>query len=89
MNDQFDELTKGLVQSVTRRGALKKFGLGLAGVVLASVGLANKVEAGNGSAKKACGHCKYPYTCDSRYPVGSPEFNQCVGYCGSVVCNPQ
>jgi len=27
MNDKFDELAKGLVQSVTRRGALKKFGL--------------------------------------------------------------
>ena len=31
MNDQFDELAKGLAQSVTRRGALKKFGFGLAG----------------------------------------------------------
>ncbi len=29
MNNQFDELAKGLAQSVTRRGALKKFGLGL------------------------------------------------------------
>ena len=32
MNDQFDELAKGMAQSVTRRGALKKFGVGLAGV---------------------------------------------------------
>src|SRR5438128_921203 len=30
MNNKFDELTKGLAQSVTRRGALKKFGVGLA-----------------------------------------------------------
>jgi len=45
MNDKFDELAKGLAQSVTRRGALKKFGLGLAGVVLTSLGLANKAEA--------------------------------------------
>jgi hypothetical protein len=37
MNDQFDELAKGLAQSVTRRGALKEFGLGLAGVALASL----------------------------------------------------
>jgi hypothetical protein len=29
MNNQFDELTKGLAQSVTRRGALKEFGVGL------------------------------------------------------------
>ncbi len=28
MNDKFDELTKGLAQSVTRRGALRKFGVG-------------------------------------------------------------
>jgi hypothetical protein len=30
MNNQFDELTKGLAQSVTRRTALRKFGFGLA-----------------------------------------------------------
>ncbi|PYJ96505.1 MAG: hypothetical protein DME23_20385 [Verrucomicrobia bacterium] len=35
MNNQFDELTKGLAQSVTRRAALKKFGVGLAGMALA------------------------------------------------------
>ena len=45
MNHQCDELTKGLAQSVTRRGALKKFGLGLAGIALASLGLANKAVA--------------------------------------------
>ena len=45
MNNQFDELAKGLAQSVTWRGALKKFGLGLAGLALASLGLANGAEA--------------------------------------------
>ncbi len=30
MNDKFGELAKGLAQSLTRRGALKKFGLGAA-----------------------------------------------------------
>ena len=45
MNDKFDELAKGLAQSVTRRGALKKFGVGLAGIALASLGLANKAMA--------------------------------------------
>ena len=45
MNDKFDELAKGLAQSATRRGALKKFGLGFAGVALASLGIANKTEA--------------------------------------------
>ena len=45
MNNKFDELTKGLAQSVTRRAALKKFGVGLAGLALAALGLANKAEA--------------------------------------------
>ena len=46
MNDKFDKLAKNMAQSVTRRGALKRFGVGLAGVVLASLGLANKEQAG-------------------------------------------
>ena len=44
MNNQFDELTKQMAQSVTRRAALKKFGLGLAGMALACFGLANKTR---------------------------------------------
>jgi len=39
MNNKFDELTKSLTQSVTRRAALKKFGVGLAGVALACFAL--------------------------------------------------
>ena len=35
MNNQFDELSKGIAQSVSRRAALKKFGVGLAGAALA------------------------------------------------------
>ena len=42
MNTKFDELTKAMAQSVTRRSALKKFGVGLAGMALAWFGLANK-----------------------------------------------
>jgi hypothetical protein len=45
MNSKFDELTKSMAQSVTRRSALKKFGVGLAGMALAAFGLANKAEA--------------------------------------------
>jgi hypothetical protein len=37
MNNQFDELTKSLAQSVTRRAAVKQFGLGLAGIALTSL----------------------------------------------------
>ena len=61
MNNKFDELTKGLAQSVTRRAALKKFGVGLTGVVLATLGLANKAEARPKppsclAAGSVCGH---------------------------------
>jgi len=71
MNTQFDELAKSMAQSVTRRAALKKFGVGLAGMTLAALGLAN-----NGNAQTAClpngysctqnidccsGHCRWSY----------------------------
>jgi len=46
MNNQFDELTKSMAQSVTRRAALKKFGVGLAGMALACFGLINQMIAG-------------------------------------------
>jgi len=45
MNNKFDELTKQMAQSVTRRAALKKFGVGLAGMALACFGLANNTKA--------------------------------------------
>src|SRR5262245_16850489 len=44
MNNQFNELTKNLAQPVTRRAALKKFGVGLAGIALARFGL-NRAQA--------------------------------------------
>ena len=47
MNNQFDELTKNLAQSVTRRAALKKFGVGIGGMALACFGLTSKVQAGS------------------------------------------
>ena len=52
MNNKFDELTKSLAQSVTRRAALKKFGVGLAGMALASFGLADRAHAAK--APKSC-----------------------------------
>jgi hypothetical protein len=47
MNNKFDELAKGLAQSVTRRQALKRFGVGLAGMALACFGFTNKAGAGH------------------------------------------
>ena len=37
MNNKFDEINKSMTQSVTRRAAVKKFGIGLTGVALASL----------------------------------------------------
>ena len=65
MNDKFDELAKGLAQSVTRRGALKKFGVGLAGVVLASLGLANNAKAANKNCRPAGSRCQNNNQCCS------------------------
>lgn len=59
MNNPFDELTKGLAQSVTRRAALKRFGLGLAGMALACFGLANSAQAAKACTTDAdCGRHK-------------------------------
>src|SRR5262245_35803376 len=80
MNDQFDELAKGLAQSVTRRGALKKFGLGLAGGVLASLGLANNVHADKRPYRCRCGEVNFG--CE-RYPLSS--YLDCVSYCGNTL----
>ncbi len=44
MSDKFDELAKAMAQSVTRRGALKKFGVGLAGIALAALGTGFKTR---------------------------------------------
>jgi hypothetical protein len=61
MNSQFDELVKGLAQSTSRRGALKKFVASLAGVALASLGLANTVEVQHAHKKFKCQCRKPPY----------------------------
>ena len=80
MNDKFDELAKNMAQSVTRRGALKKFGLGLAGTVLASLGLASDAHAGPIRCL-----CKKPYYGCLRY---RDRFNECLSYCGGGACVP-
>jgi hypothetical protein len=58
MNNKFDELAKGMAQSVTRRQALKKFSFGLAGMALACFGLANGAKAAKSCLPTGsrCGH---------------------------------
>ena len=57
MNNKFDELTKQMAQSVTRRQALRKFGLGLAGMALACLGLADKAGAVPRQGRQ--GYCQF------------------------------
>ena len=64
MQIKFDELTKSIAQSVTRRAALKKFGVGLAGMALAAFGLANKSQAQTGCLPAGYG-CKNDRDCCS------------------------
>ncbi len=71
MNDKFDELAKAMAQSVSRRGALKKFGVGLAGMARACFVPAQRTWAKNASGCISSGH-----TCDPTNP----------GQCCSGIC---
>ena len=84
MNNRFDELAKGMAQSVTRRQALKRFGVGLAGIVLACFGPANEARAG----MKSCAtnaDCGGSQQCCSGTCVSFGDNNNCGG-CG-IVCS--
>ena len=85
MNDKFDELAKGMAQSVTRRGALKKFGGGLVGLALAALGLGHKAAAD--PAPYNC-DCKggYPFGCQL-YPPTSNAYSACLSYCTNKCAN--
>jgi hypothetical protein len=67
MKDKFDQLTKGLAQSTTRRQALKRFGVGLAISALACFGLADKAKADKGGCKGSGAKCKDGTECCSGY----------------------
>jgi hypothetical protein len=71
MKNQFDELTKSLAQSVTRRQALNKFGVGLAGIVV-------------GGARKRCRadtDCSQNKICTDFNPNG---WGVCLTPCNSL-----
>ena len=64
MNNKFDELAKSMAQSVTRRTALKKFGIGLGLFALAALGLANDAHAANSDKRGGLGKpCRYDGDC--------------------------
>src|SRR5207253_263323 len=77
MNDKFDELAKGLAQSVTRRQALRKFSAGLAGSVLASLALPSNAHADPKPKKRFHCICNVPGAgCDP----SSPDYDACITY---------
>ena len=84
MSKEFDELAKQTAQSVTRRGALRKFGIGIAGITLALLGLAHRADASQ--MNRHC-NCK-KYTCNCSAPYAGCRFDdfcclQCCGpFCG-------
>jgi len=59
MNKKLDDLAKGMAQSVTRRQALKKFGVGLAGMALACLGFVNRASAKQSTDKKCAHICRH------------------------------
>ena len=67
MNDKFDELAKGLAGSTTRRQVLKRFGIGLTGMALACLGLANRAKADPGNCKPSGATCQHNLHCCSGY----------------------
>ena len=98
MNDKFDELAKGMAQSATRRQALRRFGVGFAAVLLATVGLGNKAEAARGCTsnadcpnRKVCRSGICVPVCDCHEPPPyhgcSPLDGNCIATC-RVYCNP-
>ena len=64
MNNKFDELAKGLAQSVTRRQALKRFGVGLVGMALTCLGLSSPAQASGNKTCKSDADCG-SWTCCS------------------------
>jgi len=67
MSNEFDQLAKGVAQSVTRRQAAKRFGFGLAAMALACLGL---------SSNAADRNCIQP-----GFPCGRPGQGGCGSCC--------
>ena len=79
MNNPFDELTKQMAQSVSRRAALKKFGVGLAGMALAWFGLANKAQAvDTGRCQRCIEKCLHK---NPTWTADQCRFANCSGPC--------
>ena len=70
MNNKFDELTKAMAQSVTRRAALKKFGLGLFSGLAASLWISK-----SSAAPRYSGYCQVTF---DGFTLSGHYTGQCV-----------
>ncbi len=84
MKNRFDEVAKGLAQSVTRRQALKRFGVGLAGMALACFGLASKANAGQHCYSNNC-YKQCIKTCLNNGGTVSGCQTYCAASCGCII----
>jgi hypothetical protein len=54
MFDKFTQMAEHMATNLSRRAALRKFGLGLSGVILASWGFSGPASARNGDKPNVC-----------------------------------
>jgi len=84
MNDRFDELAKGLAQSLTRRQALRRFSAGLAGILLAVCGIPETARADPGTHCKTNADCSgFPWVCCGGKCINTDFDPHNCGQCGN------
>ena len=81
MNGKFDQLAKVVAQSVTRRQALKRFGGGLVGMALTSVGF--DALGSHRNSRVGCRDSGLP--CVQHGGFQNHDCNECCG--GPPVCH--
>ena len=79
MDKQFDELSKSLAEGVSRREAVRKFGVGLAGVALAALGLQHRASADGCLAQ--CAHSCAAACGGKRNACYTTCYNGCIVNC--------
>ena len=84
MDKQFDDLSKSLAEGVSRREALRKFGVGLAGVLLAAVSTGALTRAdpqtGRCATDADCGYLSGQTCCNGKCVYLNTNTN--CGACG-------